>query len=54
LIKCGKRKYNDFYLYLFEDLDLKLEEQKTLYPKLEERKIDKKAPYGCKSSVSYG
>ena len=42
LIKCGKRKYNDFYLYLFEDQDLRLEEQKTLYRKLEERKIDKK------------
>ncbi|MGB7001175.1 MAG: transposase [Halobacteriota archaeon] len=42
MIKCGKRKYNDFYLYLFEDQDLKLEEQKTLYRKLEERKIDKK------------
>nr|QNO56289.1 hypothetical protein HFIEAGJK_00006 [Methanosarcinales archaeon ANME-1 ERB7] len=41
LIKCGKRKYNDFYLYLFEDQDLRLEEQKTLYRKLEERKIDK-------------
>jgi len=42
LIKCGKRKYNDFYLYLFEDQDLRLEEQKTLYRKLDERKIDKK------------
>ena len=41
LIKCGKRKYNDFYLYLFEDQDLRLEEQKTLYRKLDERKIDK-------------
>jgi len=42
LIKCGKRSYNGFYLYLFEDQDLKLEEQKTLYRKLDERKIDKK------------
>lgn len=42
LIKCGKRKYNDFYLYLFEDQDLRLEEQKTLYRKLDERKIEKK------------
>ncbi len=42
LIKCGKRRYNDFYLYLFEDQDLRLEEQKTLYRKLDERKIDKK------------
>jgi Transposase len=42
LITCGKRRYNDFYLYLFEDQDLRLEEQKTLYRKLDERKIDKK------------
>jgi len=41
LIKCGKRKYNDFYLYLFEDQDLRLEEQKTLYRKLDEHKIEK-------------
>jgi transposase len=41
LIKCGKRSYNDFYLYLFEDQDLRLEEQKTLYNKLDEHKIDK-------------
>jgi len=42
LIKCGKRNYGDFYLYLFEDQDLRLEEQKTLYKKLDEGKIDKK------------
>ncbi|NAT10606.1 hypothetical protein C4E22_03540 [ANME-1 cluster archaeon AG-394-G06] len=42
LIKCGKRRYNDFYLYLFEDQDLRLEEQKILYRKLDECKIDKK------------
>ncbi|HJH27757.1 MAG TPA: hypothetical protein C5S37_13570, partial [Methanophagales archaeon] len=42
LIKCGKRKYNNFYLYLFEDQDLRLEEQKTLYKKLDESKIDRK------------
>jgi len=41
LIKCGKRRYNDFYLYLFEDQDLKLEEQKTLYRKQDEGTIDK-------------
>jgi len=41
LIKCGKRKCNDFYLYLFEDQDLRLEEQKTLYRKQDERTIDK-------------
>jgi transposase len=42
LIKCGKRKHNDFYLYLFEDQDLRLEEQKTLYKKLDEHEIDRK------------
>jgi len=41
LIKCGKREYNDFYLYLFEDQDLRLEEQKTLYRKLDEHEIEK-------------
>jgi len=41
LIKCGKRKCNDFYLYLFEDQDLRLEEQKTLYRKLDEHEIEK-------------
>ncbi|RZN44227.1 MAG: hypothetical protein EFT35_00230 [Methanophagales archaeon ANME-1-THS] len=41
LIKCGKRRYNDFYLYLFEDQDLRLEEQKTLYRKQDEGTIDK-------------
>jgi transposase len=41
LIKCGKRKCNDFYLYLFEDQDLRLEEQKTLFRKLDEHEIEK-------------
>jgi transposase len=42
LIKCGKRKCGNFYLYLFEDQDLRLEEQKTLYRKKAEHKIEKK------------
>ena len=41
MIKCGKRKCNDFYLYLFENQDLQLEEQKTLYRKLDEHEIEK-------------
>ena len=41
LIRCGKRRYNNFYLYLFEDQDLRLEEQKTLYRKLDEHEIEK-------------
>ncbi|MEA2052579.1 MAG: hypothetical protein U9O90_07135, partial [Euryarchaeota archaeon] len=53
MITCGKRKYNDFYLYLFEDQDLRLEEQKTLYRKLEERKIDKKREVAEKMFDTY-
>jgi transposase len=41
LIECGKRKVDEIYLYKFEDLDLKLEETKTLYQRLDEEKIDK-------------
>jgi hypothetical protein len=41
LIECGKRKVGEIYLYKFEDLDLKLEETKTLYQRLDEEKIDK-------------
>ncbi|HHF58608.1 MAG TPA: hypothetical protein ENL44_00190 [Thermoplasmatales archaeon] len=42
LIQYGKRKYDNFFLYLFEDQDLMLEERKTLYRKLDDDKIDKK------------
>ena len=41
LIECGKRKVDEIYLYKFEDLDLNLEETKTLYQRLDEEKIDK-------------
>ncbi|MDQ1282559.1 MAG: hypothetical protein QG666_348 [Euryarchaeota archaeon] len=41
LIECGKRSVDDIVIYKFEDLDLKLEETKTLYLKLDEGKIDK-------------
>jgi hypothetical protein len=41
LIECGKRKVDGIFLYKFEDLDLKLEETKTLYQRLDEGKIDK-------------
>ena len=41
LIECGKRKVGEIYLYKFEDLDLKLEETKTLYQRLDEGRIDK-------------
>jgi len=41
LIECGKRRVGEIYLYKFSDLDLKLEETKTLYQRLDEGKIDK-------------
>jgi hypothetical protein len=41
LIKCGKRKLNDRFLYLYLDKDLELDETKTLYKKLDEGLIDK-------------
>jgi len=40
LIRCGKRKVDDVILYLFEDQYLMLEENTTLYNKLDEGKID--------------
>lgn len=42
LIRCGKKRFDKFVLYLFDDQDLKLEVQKTLYKKLDEGKINKK------------
>ncbi len=42
LIRCGKRECGNFFLYLFEDQDLMLEERKTLNKKLDEKRIDKK------------
>lgn len=42
LIRYGKRECDNFFLYLFEDQDLLLEERKTLYRKLDDGKIDKK------------
>jgi len=41
LIRSGKRKLDKSIAYIFEDLDLKLEEQKTLYIKLEDGRITK-------------
>ena len=42
LIRSGKKRIDKCVIYIFEDLDLKLEEQKTLYGKLEAGKITKK------------
>lgn len=42
LIRCGKKRFDKYVIYLYDDQDLKLEEQKTLYKKLDEGNIDKK------------
>lgn len=41
LIRCGKREQDGIYLYLFEDQYLMLEENTTLFRKLDEGIIDK-------------
>jgi transposase len=41
LIKSGKMKINDFYIYLFEDPSMKVEEQITLYKTFDKNKINK-------------
>ncbi len=41
LIKCGKMKINDFYIYLFEDPSMKVEEEITLYKIFDKNKINK-------------
>jgi len=39
LIRYGKRRQEAYFLYLFEDAVLRMEEEKTLYKRLDERKI---------------
>jgi transposase len=41
LIRCGSRKCDDKYLYLFEDQDLLHEERNTIYDKLDRGELDK-------------
>ena len=41
LIHAGKREVDGVVLYLYEDVDLKAEEEKTLYRLLEEDRIDR-------------
>ncbi|MEG3055725.1 MAG: transposase [Methanoculleus sp.] len=41
LIHAGKREVDGIVLYLYEDVDLKAEEEKTLYRLLEEGRIDR-------------
>lgn len=40
LIKCGKTKIDEMFLYLYEDQQLMLEENITLYQKLDDKKIN--------------
>ncbi|HDS44810.1 MAG TPA: hypothetical protein ENN68_01720 [Methanomicrobia archaeon] len=39
LIRYGKQRQEAYFLYLFEDAVLRMEEEKTLYKRLDERKI---------------
>jgi len=41
LIHAGKREIDGLTLYLYEDADLKVEEEKILYRLLEEGEIDR-------------
>lgn len=41
LIRFGKRRVEGYFLYLFEDAVLRMEEEKTLYKRLDEGTIDK-------------
>jgi len=41
LIKLGKKRLGRYFLYLFEDTTLKVEEEKTLYKRIDEKKISK-------------
>lgn len=42
LIRYGKRRIEGYFLYLFEDAQLGVEEEKTLYKRLDEGKIARK------------
>jgi Transposase len=41
LIRFGKRRVEGYFLYLFEDAVLRMEEEKTLYKRLDEETINK-------------
>lgn len=40
LIKCSKKRWSVFFLYLYEDSELKKEEEKTLFKMLDDKAID--------------
>ena len=42
LIKCGKRRHRDKWLYLYQDAQLKMEEEMTLYRMLDENRLAEK------------
>ncbi len=39
LIKCGKRQHKGMWLYLYQDAQLKMEEEMTLYRMLDEKRL---------------
>lgn len=39
LIKCGKRRHRNMWLYLYQDAQLKMEEEMTLYRMLDENRL---------------
>jgi transposase len=43
LIKCGKRRHRNMFLYLFQDVQLKMEEEMTLYRMLDENRLAAKS-----------
>jgi len=40
LIKCSKKRWSVFYLYLYEDNELKNEEEKAIYSEYDEKRIE--------------
>ena len=42
LIKCGKRRHKSMWLYLYQDAQLKMEEELTLYRMLDENRLAEK------------
>jgi hypothetical protein len=42
LIKCGKRRHKSMWLYLYQDAQLKMEEELTLYRMLDENRLGEK------------
>lgn len=42
LIKCGKRRHKNMWLYLYQDAQLKMEEETTLYQMLDENRLGEK------------